>query len=68
MFKNSEIDFQMSFSFLIPDKKGTITYFAFCYPFSYEDCQAQLTKLDQEFEYCQNLNAKNWFVRHKELY
>ncbi len=50
----------MSFCFHLPDRKTTITYFAFCFPFSYEDCQNQLLKLDQEFQYCKNLTTKTW--------
>ena len=56
--KNTENNFQMSFCFHLPDRKSTTTYFAFCFPFSYDDCQNQLKKLDKEFEYCKNLNSK----------
>ncbi len=57
----------MSFCFHLPDKRFTITYFAFCYPFSYEDCQTQLSKYDKEFEYCKNLSP-TWYIFESDCF
>lgn len=38
------------------DVRGAVTYFAFCYPWSYTECQERLTALDQQFEYCRDDN------------
>lgn len=52
--------FFMSFIHRFSDRKDSITYFAFCFPHSYEECQAMLEEYDKQFEYCKNLNAENW--------
>ena len=46
----------MSFVHRIPDKRDTVTYFAFCFPFSYEECQTMLDKYDEQFKYCYDLD------------
>lgn len=49
-------NFIMSFIHRIPDKKESISYFAFCFPYSYEESQTALEKLDREYEHCKQLN------------
>ncbi|XP_036433060.1 cytosolic carboxypeptidase-like protein 5 [Colossoma macropomum] len=46
-FEMSESQFILSFVHRVLDVKGATTYFAFCYPFSYTDCQDMLLQLDQ---------------------
>ncbi|XP_062850737.1 cytosolic carboxypeptidase-like protein 5 isoform X2 [Trichomycterus rosablanca] len=46
-FEMSENQFFLSFVHRVLDVKGVITYFAFCYPFSYTECQDMLLQLDQ---------------------
>jgi hypothetical protein len=55
-----EQNFQMSFIHRIPDKRETVTYFAFCFPFSYEESQNMLSKYDQQFEHCKYLTPDRW--------
>jgi hypothetical protein len=52
----------MSFVHRIPDKRDTVTFFAFCFPFSYSECQEMLEKYDKQFEYCKDLNSQNWLA------
>lgn len=52
--------FYMSFIHRFPDRKDSISYFAFCYPHSYDDCQTMLDQYDKQFDYCRNLNPENW--------
>lgn len=47
MFEMSENQFTLSFMHRVLDGKGVITYFSFCYPFSYTECQDMLLQLDQ---------------------
>ncbi|XP_030638396.1 cytosolic carboxypeptidase-like protein 5 [Chanos chanos] len=47
VFEMSENQFVLSFVHRLLDVRGATTYFAFCYPFSYSDCQDLLTRLDQ---------------------
>ena len=54
-WQNNDTNFMMSFIHRIPDKRDTITYFAFCFPHSYEECQQMLEKCDQKFDHCKNL-------------
>ena len=51
-------NFLMSFIHRLPDKKESITYFAFCFPFSYEESQNMLEKYDQQFNYCKEINSE----------
>ncbi|KAG9347683.1 hypothetical protein JZ751_005256 [Albula glossodonta] len=41
--------FILSFHHRFLEARGTTTYFAFCYPFSYAECQDMLLQLDQKF-------------------
>lgn len=38
----------LSFHITPPELRKSITHIAFCYPFSYSDCQRYLTKLEQK--------------------
>ncbi|KAB5542077.1 hypothetical protein PHYPO_G00087300 [Pangasianodon hypophthalmus] len=46
-FEMSENQFTLSFVHRVVEGRGVITYFAFCYPFSYTECQDMLLQLDQ---------------------
>lgn len=46
-FEMSENQFTLSFVHRVLEGRGIITYFAFCYPFSYTECQDMLLQLDQ---------------------
>ena len=39
----------LSFVHRFVESRGATTFFAFCYPFSYSDCQDLLNQLDQRF-------------------
>lgn len=52
--------FYMSFIHRFPDRKDSVTYFAFCFPHSYEECQSMLEEYDKKFEYCKYLSPENW--------
>ena len=40
---------QLTFDYTINDSHKRTTYFAFCFPFSYTECQQMLNRLDQQF-------------------
>lgn len=40
---------QLTFDYTISDSHKRTTYFAFCFPFSYTECQQMLNRLDQQF-------------------
>ncbi|KAG2468604.1 CBPC5 protein, partial [Polypterus senegalus] len=44
-----ENQFILSFTHRFLEARGATTYFAFCYPFSYTECQDMLLRLDQKF-------------------
>uniref|UniRef100_A0A8B9HNX1 Cytosolic carboxypeptidase-like protein 5 n=1 Tax=Astyanax mexicanus TaxID=7994 RepID=A0A8B9HNX1_ASTMX len=46
-FKMSDSHFTLSFVHRVLDVRRATTYFAFCYPFSYTDCQDMLLQVDQ---------------------
>ncbi|XP_026863314.2 cytosolic carboxypeptidase-like protein 5 isoform X2 [Electrophorus electricus] len=46
-FEMSENQFTLSFVHRVLDVRGAVTYFAFCYPFSYTECRDMLQQLDQ---------------------
>ncbi|XP_036290864.1 cytosolic carboxypeptidase-like protein 5 isoform X1 [Pipistrellus kuhlii] len=48
-FEMTETQFVLSFVHRFLEGRGATTFFAFCYPFSYSDCQDLLTQLDQRF-------------------
>lgn len=45
----TETQFVLSFVHRFLEGRGATTFFAFCYPFSYSDCQDLLSQLDQRF-------------------
>ncbi|CAF0969548.1 unnamed protein product [Brachionus calyciflorus] len=63
--------FYMSFIHRFSERKDSVTYFAFCYPHSYDECQTMLDEYDKKFEYCKYLNADNCdpdtIYYHREL-
>ncbi|KAG5846405.1 hypothetical protein ANANG_G00114630 [Anguilla anguilla] len=48
-FEMVENQFILSFHHRLLEARGTTTYFAFCYPFSYAESQDMLQQLDQKF-------------------
>ncbi|XP_029793975.1 cytosolic carboxypeptidase-like protein 5 isoform X3 [Suricata suricatta] len=48
-FEMTETQFVLSFVHRFVEGRGATTFFAFCYPFSYSDCQDLLKQLDQRF-------------------
>ncbi|XP_027476201.1 cytosolic carboxypeptidase-like protein 5 isoform X2 [Zalophus californianus] len=48
-FEMTETQFVLSFVHRFVEGRGATTFFAFCYPFSYTDCQDLLNQLDQRF-------------------
>ncbi|XP_076861576.1 cytosolic carboxypeptidase-like protein 5 isoform X2 [Brachyhypopomus gauderio] len=46
-FEMSESQFTLSFVHRVLDVRGAVTFLAFCYPFSYTECQDLLLQLDQ---------------------
>ena len=66
-----ETNFVMSFIHRIPEKKDSISYFAFCFPYSYEQSQEQLRLYDEQFSYCEYLSPNTCdpekIYYHREL-
>ncbi|CAH8554155.1 unnamed protein product [Schistosoma haematobium] len=56
--------FLLTFIHRFQDPRGSITYFAFCYPWTYNEMQTQLNKLDCIFHYNKNENVN---VNNKSL-
>ncbi|KAM5292255.1 cytosolic carboxypeptidase-like protein 5 isoform 1-T1 [Ctenodactylus gundi] len=48
-FEMTDTQFVLSFVHRFVEGRGATTFFAFCYPFSYSDCQDLLNQLDQRF-------------------
>ncbi|XP_062979748.1 cytosolic carboxypeptidase-like protein 5 isoform X2 [Elgaria multicarinata webbii] len=55
-FEMVEAQFVLSFVHRFLDCRGATTYFAFCYPFSYTECQDMLAQLDAHFAECRHLS------------
>ncbi|NWX24316.1 CBPC5 protein, partial [Aegotheles bennettii] len=51
-----ETQFVLSFVHRFLEHRGATTYFAFCYPFSYTECQEMLARLDGRFQDCHHLS------------
>jgi cytosolic carboxypeptidase protein 5 len=49
-FESSETDFSIQFVHLNKEPKIEKVYFAFCYPFSYEDCEKMLDDYDKLYK------------------
>lgn len=47
LFQNTENGMKLSFQYNIPEGRKLTVYFAFCYPYSYGECQRYLNKLEQ---------------------
>ncbi|VDH95469.1 Hypothetical predicted protein [Mytilus galloprovincialis] len=58
-FETVDGQFILSFTFRFPDVKGAITYFAFCYPWSYTECCEKLNELDRKYAACKNINSNS---------
>lgn len=51
-----ETQFVLSFVHRFLEHRGATTYFAFCYPFSYTECQEMLAQLDGRFQECRHMS------------
>lgn len=51
-----ETQFVLSFVHRFLEYRGATTYFAFCYPFSYTECQDMLAQLDGRFQDCRHMS------------
>nr|XP_016853308.1 PREDICTED: LOW QUALITY PROTEIN: cytosolic carboxypeptidase-like protein 5 [Anolis carolinensis] len=58
-FEMVETQFVLSFVNRFLDCRGATTYFAFCYPFSYTECQEMLAQLDAHFAECRHLSPSS---------
>ncbi|XP_032441840.1 cytosolic carboxypeptidase-like protein 5 isoform X3 [Xiphophorus hellerii] len=62
--------FILSFTHRLLDVRGTTTYFSFCYPFSYSECQEMLQQLDESYPNAAQLSpssAPDTVYYHREL-
>ncbi|KAK3592089.1 hypothetical protein CHS0354_019346 [Potamilus streckersoni] len=69
-FETADSQFILSFTYRFPEHRGATTYFAFCYPWSYTECQERLADLDKKYEYCIKLNSNSppeTIYYHREL-
>ncbi|XP_070591061.1 cytosolic carboxypeptidase-like protein 5 isoform X6 [Erythrolamprus reginae] len=69
-YEMADTQFVLSFVHRFLDCRGATTYFAFCYPFSYTDCQDTLTQLDVHFAECRHLSPSSYLdaiYYHREL-
>ncbi|NXU50967.1 CBPC5 protein, partial [Turnix velox] len=65
-----ETQFVLSFVHRFLEHRGATTYFAFCYPFSYTECQEMLAELDSRFQECQHMSPSSpldSIYYHREL-
>ncbi|XP_077186533.1 cytosolic carboxypeptidase-like protein 5 isoform X3 [Paroedura picta] len=58
-FEMVDTQFVLSFVHRFLDCRGATTYFAFCYPFSYTECQDMLVQLDAHFAECKHLSLSS---------
>ncbi|ERE67390.1 cytosolic carboxypeptidase-like protein 5 [Cricetulus griseus] len=65
----TETQFVLSFVHRFVEGRGATTFFAFCYPFSYSDCQDLLNQLDQRFpeNHSTHSSALDSIYYHREL-
>ncbi|XP_074803384.1 cytosolic carboxypeptidase-like protein 5 isoform X6 [Natator depressus] len=61
-FEMMETQFVLSFVHRFLEYRGATTYFAFCYPFSYTECQEMLAQLDSRFEECKYMSPSRAFL------
>ncbi|KAM4528851.1 cytosolic carboxypeptidase-like protein 5 isoform 2-T2 [Fundulus diaphanus] len=62
--------FILSFTHRLLDVRGATTYFSFCYPFSYTECQEMLRQLDESYPNAAQLSpssAPGTVYYHREL-
>ncbi|XP_036405620.1 cytosolic carboxypeptidase-like protein 5 [Megalops cyprinoides] len=59
VFEMAENQFILSFNHRFLEVRGTTTYFAFCYPFSYTECQDMLQQLDQKYIHSMHLSPNS---------
>ncbi|XP_027896837.1 cytosolic carboxypeptidase-like protein 5 isoform X3 [Xiphophorus couchianus] len=62
--------FILSFTHRLLDVRGSTTYFSFCYPFSYSECQEMLQQLDESYPNAAQLSpssAPGTVYYHREL-
>ncbi|XP_044024321.1 cytosolic carboxypeptidase-like protein 5 isoform X2 [Siniperca chuatsi] len=62
--------FILSFTHRLLEVRGATTYFSFCYPFSYSECQEMLQQLDQSYPNAAQLSpssAPDSVYYHREL-
>ena len=59
----------LRFNYTVHDSNKRTTYFAFCYPYSYTECQNMLEKLDTRFSEpsSDKLTDSNKIYYHREL-
>ena len=70
LFQTIDGQFRLSFTYRFPDQRSGVHYFAFCYPYSYSECQAKLEELDRTFIGCQEMTPstpKDTIYYHREL-
>ncbi|KAM6083505.1 cytosolic carboxypeptidase-like protein 5 isoform 1-T1 [Chlamydotis macqueenii] len=58
-FEVVETQFVLSFVHRFLEHRGATTYFAFCYPFSYTECQEMLARLDGRFQECRHMSPSS---------
>ncbi|XP_059699199.1 cytosolic carboxypeptidase-like protein 5 [Haemorhous mexicanus] len=58
-FQVVETQFVLSFVHRFLEHRGATTYFAFCYPFSYTECQDMLAQLDGRFQDCRHMSPSS---------
>ncbi|XP_036080476.1 cytosolic carboxypeptidase-like protein 5 isoform X3 [Rousettus aegyptiacus] len=68
-FEMTETQFVLSFVHRFVEGRGATTFFAFCYPFSYSDCQDLLNQLDQRFleNYPTHSSPLDTIYYHREI-
>ncbi|XP_022593570.1 cytosolic carboxypeptidase-like protein 5 [Seriola dumerili] len=65
-----ENQFILSFTHRLLEVRGATTYFSFCYPFSYSECQEMLQQLDESYPNAAKLSpisAPGSVYYHREL-
>uniref|UniRef100_A0A3Q0RES4 Cytosolic carboxypeptidase-like protein 5 n=1 Tax=Amphilophus citrinellus TaxID=61819 RepID=A0A3Q0RES4_AMPCI len=58
--------FILSFTHRLLEVRGATTYFSFCYPFSYTECQEMLQQLDESYPNAAQLSPSTVYY-HREL-
>ncbi|KAM6954173.1 cytosolic carboxypeptidase-like protein 5 [Aplochiton taeniatus] len=68
-FEMVDNQFLLSFTHRLSDVRGATTYFSFCFPFSYSECQEMLQQLDQRYPSVDSLSpssARDSVYYHRE--